>query len=66
MSANEVETFYENYRGEQSNKIIPAETWHNVVNIGRNSLKVSSVYAPPNYRRETVYLKGNGGEDGKV
>ncbi len=34
---------------------IPAGTWHNVVNIGRNPLKVSSVYAPPNHRRGTVH-----------
>lgn len=34
---------------------IPAGTWHNVVNIGRNALKVASVYAPPNHRRGTVH-----------
>lgn len=34
---------------------IPAGTWHNVVNIGRNALKVSSVYAPPNHRRGTIH-----------
>ncbi len=34
---------------------IPAGTWHNVVNIGRNPLKVSSIYAPPNHPRGTVH-----------
>lgn len=34
---------------------VPAGTWHNVVNTGRNALKVSSVYAPPNHRRGTVH-----------
>lgn len=34
---------------------IPAGTWHNIVNTGRNALKVSSVYAPPNHRRGTVH-----------
>lgn len=34
---------------------IPAGTWHNVINIGRDALKVSSVYAPPNHRRGTVH-----------
>lgn len=34
---------------------IPAGTWHNIVNTGRNVLKVSSVYAPPNHRRGTVH-----------
>jgi mannose-6-phosphate isomerase-like protein (cupin superfamily) len=33
---------------------IPAGTWHNVLNTGRNPLKVSSVYAPPNHPRGTV------------
>ncbi len=33
---------------------IPAGTWHNIVNIGRCPLKVSSVYAPPNHPRGTV------------
>ncbi len=35
---------------------IPAGTGHNVVNTGRNALKVSSVYAPPNHRRGTVHV----------
>lgn len=35
---------------------IPAGTWHNVVNIGRNTLKVSSVYAPPNHPRGTLHF----------
>lgn len=35
---------------------IPAGTLHNIVNIGRNVLKLSSVYAPPNHRRGTVHL----------
>ncbi len=34
---------------------IPAGTWHNIVNIGRNALKVSSVYAPPHHPRGTVH-----------
>ena len=33
---------------------IPAGTWHNIINIGRCSLKLSSVYAPPAHRRGTV------------
>lgn len=35
---------------------IPAGTWHNVVNTGRNALKISSVYAPPNHPRGTVHF----------
>ncbi len=28
---------------------VPAGTWHNIVNIGSQPLKLSSIYAPPNY-----------------
>lgn len=46
--------FHQNmYEGDSV--FIPSGTWHNVVNIGRNTLKVSSVYAPPNHRRGTVH-----------
>ena len=40
---------------------IPAGTWHNIVNIGRCDLKISSVYAPPHHPRCTVqkYRKEN-------
>ena len=34
---------------------VPAGTCHNVFNAGRNSLKISSVYAPPNHPRGTVH-----------
>ena len=33
---------------------VPAGTWHNVVNIGRVPLKISSIYAPPHHPRGTV------------
>lgn len=33
---------------------IPAGTWHNIVNVGRRDLKLSSVYAPPHHPRCTV------------
>lgn len=34
---------------------IPAGTWHNVVNTGRNDLKVSAIYAPPNHPAGTIH-----------
>ena len=34
--------------------LIPAGTWHNVINIGRCELKLSSVYAPPHHPKCTV------------
>ena len=33
---------------------VPAGTWHNIVNIGRCTLKVSSVYAPPHHPKCTL------------
>ena len=35
--------------------IIPAGTWHNIVNIGRCPLKLYSLYAPPAHPRGTVH-----------
>lgn len=34
---------------------VPAGTWHNVINIGRIPLKISSVYAPPNHHKGTIH-----------
>ena len=33
---------------------VPAGIWHNVMNMGRSPLKLSSVYAPPKHPRGTV------------
>ncbi len=35
---------------------IPAGTWHNVINIERNPLKVSVIYAPPNHPKGTIHV----------
>ena len=35
--------------------IIPAGTWHNIVNIGKCPLKVYSLYAPPKHPFGTVH-----------
>ena len=35
--------------------IIPAGTWHNIINIGNKPLKVYSIYAPPNHPFGTVH-----------
>lgn len=34
--------------------IVPAGTWHNIVNVGNVPLKVYSIYAPPQHPRGTV------------
>ncbi len=36
--------------------IIPAGTWHNVVNTGRVPLKLYSIYAPPQHPHGTVHI----------
>jgi mannose-6-phosphate isomerase-like protein (cupin superfamily) len=35
--------------------IVPAGTWHNVVNIGTEPLKVYSLYSPPEHPDGTVH-----------
>ncbi len=46
--------FYQNMRSGDA-VFIPAGTWHNIVNAGRNFLKVSSIYAPPHHPKGTVH-----------
>lgn len=35
--------------------IIPAGTWHNIINIGTVPLKLYSIYAPPEHSHGTVH-----------
>ncbi len=35
--------------------VIPAGTWHNLINIGNGPLKVYSIYAPPQHPFGTVH-----------
>ena len=35
--------------------IVPAGTWHNLVNVGRTPLKLYSIYAPPQHPRGTIH-----------
>jgi mannose-6-phosphate isomerase-like protein (cupin superfamily) len=36
--------------------MVPAGTWHNVTNTGKNPLKLYSIYAPPQHPRGTVHV----------
>lgn len=36
--------------------MIPAGTWHNVINTGNKPLKVYSIYAPPHHPKNTVHM----------
>ena len=55
MTGNEENSLDKKYRLCVGDVIfIPAGTWHNIVNVGRCSLKLSSVYAPTHHPRCTV------------
>ncbi|HHT49685.1 MAG TPA: cupin domain-containing protein [Firmicutes bacterium] len=36
--------------------LIPAGTWHNLINTGEQPLKLYSIYAPPEHPRGTVHV----------
>ena len=36
--------------------LIPAGTWHNILNIGNRPLKLFSLYAPPQHPKGTVHI----------
>ena len=45
--------------------LIPAGTWHNVINVGTRPLKLYSLYAPPQHSRGTVHkTKADAERDG--
>jgi mannose-6-phosphate isomerase-like protein (cupin superfamily) len=35
--------------------IVPAGTWHNVINTGKTALKLYSIYTPPEHAPDTVH-----------
>jgi len=35
--------------------VVPAGTWHNIVNVGQTPLKLYSIYAPPHHPHGTVH-----------
>ena len=49
-SLHETEVVNENYA-----ILIPAGTWHNIVNIGNRPLKLYSIYAPPQHPYNTLH-----------
>ena len=36
--------------------MIPAGTWHNIINTGDKPLKLYSIYAPPHHKRGVVHV----------
>lgn len=43
--------------------LVPAGTWHNILNVGSVPLKLYSVYAPPQHPYGTVHLTRREAED---
>lgn len=35
--------------------LIPADTWHNVINTGKTPMKIYSIYAPPHHPWGTIH-----------
>jgi len=56
----------ENLRSWEANNndavIVPAGTWHNLVNSGDGPLKVCSIYAPPQHPHGTVQATREGAD----
>ena len=51
--------------GENDAILIPAGTWHNIVNVGNCPLKLYSLYAPPQHPFGTVHrTKGDAEREG--
>lgn len=55
MGDNENNLDYEENVSEDYAIMIPAGSWHNLINIGNTPLKLYSIYAPPEHPRETVH-----------
>ncbi|MCH1624533.1 cupin domain-containing protein [Fredinandcohnia quinoae] len=47
---------FERKLSDDSAIMVPAGTWHNVINTGRTPLKLYSIYAPPHHPRGTVQV----------
>ena len=43
--------------------IIPAGSWHNMINIGNVPVKLYSIYAPPNHKKGTVHVTAKDAEE---
>lgn len=46
--------------------LLPAGTWHNVVNVGSRPLKLYSLYAPPEHQAGTVHRTKEAAEEAEA
>lgn len=55
MGDNKFNTNFQRYVGAGYAVIIPAGKWHNLINTGGRTMKLYSVYAPPQHPHGTVH-----------
>ena len=55
MGSNKNNLNFQQYVHEGLGIVIPAGTWHNLINTGSRPLKLYSIYAPPQHPKGTVH-----------
>ena len=55
MGSSKDSLTFQRYVAENDAIIVPAGTWHNLVNTGNRPLKLYSIYAPPKHPKGTVH-----------
>ena len=55
MGKNRNQLDFQQRIGAGDGVFVPAGCWHNVVNVGREPLKLSTIYAPPKHPKGTVH-----------
>ncbi|NMA79876.1 MAG: cupin domain-containing protein [Clostridiales bacterium] len=55
LGSNKDKLYYQKNVNPNYAIVIPAGTWHNVINIGTKPLKLYSIYAPPEHPFGTVH-----------
>lgn len=63
MGKNESNLTYRQRVNDNYAVIVPAGTWHNIINVGNTPLKVYSIYAPPKHPFGTVNKTKNDDQD---
>ena len=54
MGASQENLTYQQFVVDGDAVLVPAGTWHNVINYGRSPLKIYTIYAPPHHPHGTV------------
>lgn len=63
MGRNKCDLNYQQRIDSNYAVIVPAGTWHNIINIGNTPLKLYSIYAPPKHPFGTVHKTKEDAED---